>query len=158
MAPSCFAFSKRTSRYLTGATQPRARCVSRPFPSLWHQDPVRRRILIAMNMDTVVGHVNRFVQLQNTEKLEACFDQENPIGSTAFMRTWYTTKPCAPTERSQVSHVVYDSVWEKAVSDLCEKDQCVLAWAKNDHLDFKVRYLYRGPAQRTNQRRQLRIS
>jgi len=114
------------------------------IPSLWHQDPVRRRILIAMNMDTVVGHVNRFVQLQNTEKLAACFDQENPIGSTARMRTWYTTKPCAPTARSQISHVVYDSVWEKAVADLCEKEECVLAWAKNDHLDFKVRYLYRG--------------
>jgi type III restriction enzyme len=114
------------------------------IPSLWHQDPVRRRILIAMNMDTVVGHVNRFVQLQNTEKLAACFDQENPIGSTARMRTWYTTKPCAPTAQSQISHVVYDSVWEKAVADLCEKDECVLAWAKNDHLDFKVRYLYRG--------------
>lgn len=114
------------------------------IPSLWHQDPVRRRILIAMNMDTVVGHVNRFVRLQNTEKLAACFDQENPIGSTARMRTWYTTKPCAPTARSQISHVVYDSVWEKAVADLCEKEECVLAWAKNDHLDFKVRYLYRG--------------
>jgi type III restriction enzyme len=114
------------------------------IPSLWHRDPVRRRILIAMNMDTLVGHVNRFVQLQNTEKMAVCFDQENPIGSTARMRTWYTTKPCAPTAKSQISHVVYDSVWEKAVADLCEKDKRVFTWAKNDHLDFKVRYLYRG--------------
>ncbi|MDD2767583.1 MAG: hypothetical protein PHT19_02535 [Methylococcus sp.] len=114
------------------------------IPSLWHQDPVRRRILLAMNMDTVVGHLSRFVRLQNTEKLAACFDQEQPIGSTSAMRTWYTTKPCAPTEKSQISHVVYDSVWEKAVADLCEKEPAVLAWAKNDHLDFRVRYLYRG--------------
>jgi type III restriction enzyme len=114
------------------------------IPSQWHQDPLRRRILLAMNMDTVVGHVSRFVQLQNTEKLAACFDQEHPIGSTARMRTWYTTKPCAPTDKSQISHVVYDSVWEKAVADLCEREAAVLAWAKNDHLDFKVRYLYRG--------------
>jgi type III restriction enzyme len=114
------------------------------IPSLWHQDPLRQRILLAMNMDTVVGHVSRFVQLQNTEKLAACFDQERPIGATSMMRTWYTTKPCAPTDKSQISHVVYDSVWEKAVADLCEKEGLVLAWAKNDHLDFKVRYLYRG--------------
>lgn len=114
------------------------------IPSLWHQDPVRRRILIAMNMDSLVGHVNRFVQLQNQERLAVCFDQENPIGSTARMRTWYTTKPCEATARSQISHVVYDSVWEKAVADLCEKETTVLAWAKNDHLDFKIRYLYRG--------------
>ncbi len=114
------------------------------IPSLWHQDPVRRRILFALNMDTVVGHVSRFVQVQNAERLEACFDQENPIGSTARMRTWYTTKPCAPSTKSQISHAVYDSVWEKAVTDLCERDNHVLAWAKNDHLDFKIRYLYRG--------------
>jgi type III restriction enzyme len=114
------------------------------IPSLWHQDPVRRSILIAMNMDTVVGHVNRFVQSQNTEELKALFDQERPIDSTAFMRTWYTTKPWAPTKKSQISHVVYDSVWEKAVADLCERESDVAAWAKNDHLDFKVRYLYRG--------------
>lgn len=114
------------------------------IPSLWHQDPMRRRLLIAMNMDIVVGHVSRFVQLQNSEKLTVCFDQENPIGSTARMRTWYTTKPCESTGKSQISHAVYDSVWEKAVADLCEQDGAVLAWAKNDHLDFKVRYLYRG--------------
>jgi len=112
--------------------------------NLWHQDPVRRRILIALNMDTVVGHVSRFVQLQNTEKLAVCFDEERPIGSTASMRTWHTTKPCMPAERSQISHVVYDSTWEKAVADMCEREPLVVAWAKNDHLDFKVRYLYRG--------------
>ena len=60
------------------------------------------------------------------------------------MRTWYTTKPCAPTAKSQISHVVYDSTWEKAVADLCEKESDVIAWAKNDHLDFKIRYMYRG--------------
>ena len=39
---------------------------------------------------------------------------------------------------------MYDSVWEKAVADLCEREPSISAWAKNDHLDFKVRYLYRG--------------
>lgn len=114
------------------------------IPSLWHQDPMRRRILIALNMDTVVGHVSRFVHLQNTEKLAVCFDQENPIGSTGFMRTWYTTKHCFPTFKSQISHVVYDSTWEKAVADLCEREEKVQSWAKNDHLNLKIRYLYRG--------------
>jgi len=114
------------------------------IPSLWHQDPVRRRILIAMNMDTLVGHVHRFVTQQNSEKLTAVFDEDYPIGSTAHMRTWYTTKPCAPTAHSQISHVVYDSVWEKAVADICEKEERIAAWAKNDHLGFQVRYLYRG--------------
>lgn len=114
------------------------------IPSLWHQEPMRRRILIAMNMDLLVGHVSRFIQLQNIEKLSPCFDQEFPIGSTGFMRTWFTTRHCEAVKKSQISHVVYDSVWEKAAADFCETSPEVIAWAKNDHLNFKVRYLYRG--------------
>ena len=114
------------------------------IPSLWHQDPTRKQILFALNMDTVVGHVSRFVSAQNTEKLAAIFDETHPIGSTARMRSWLTTKPCQATVRSQISHVVYDSAWEKVVADICEKESYVVAWAKNDHLDFLVRYLWRG--------------
>ena len=114
------------------------------IPSLWHQDPVRRRLLFALNMDTVVAHVSRFVTEQNVERQELIFDEHRPIGSTATMRAWLTTKPCAATERSQISHVVYDSTWEKLVADICEDHPHIIAWAKNDHLDFKVRYLWRG--------------
>lgn len=114
------------------------------IPSLWHQDPVRRRLLFALNMDTVVGHVSRYVVEKNVERQELIFDEHQPIGSTAYMRSWLTTKPCTPTVRSQISHVVYDSTWEKMVADICEKHSGISAWAKNDHLDFKVRYLWRG--------------
>lgn len=114
------------------------------IPSLWHQDEIRRRILIAMYIDRLVEHVSRFVKQQNRESIEAVFDKEYPIGSTSHMRTWYTTRPCHPTEKSQISHVVYDSTWEKVVADACEKSPNVQAWAKNDHLDFKIRYLWRG--------------
>ena len=114
------------------------------IPSLWHQDPVRRRLLFALNMDTVVGHVNRHVTEQNVERQELIFEEHQPIGATAYMRPWLTTKPCAPTECSQISHVVYDSAWEKMVADVCEDHPGIAAWAKNDHLDFKVRYLWRG--------------
>ncbi len=69
------------------------------IPSLWHQEPVRRRILVVMNMDLIVGHVSRFVKLQNMETLSPCFDQEFPIESTGFMRTWFTTKFCEPKFR-----------------------------------------------------------
>ncbi len=114
------------------------------IPSLWHQDPIRKRLLFALNMDRVVTHVNRFVTQQNVEKLEVLFDEHLPKGSTSLMRPWLTTKPCSPTKRSQISHVVYDSTWEKMVADICEKDGEIVAWAKNDHLNFKVRYLWSG--------------
>lgn len=114
------------------------------IPSLWHQDETRRRLLFALNMDTVVSHVSRYVMEQNQEKLAAIFDESRPIGATSQMRAWLTTKPCESTIKSQISHAVYDSVWEKAVTDFCEKQSIVAAWAKNDHLDFVVRYLWRG--------------
>lgn len=114
------------------------------IPSLWHQDPIRRRLLLAMNMDTVVAHVNQYVKEQNAPRREVIFDEHQPIGSTAYMRPWLTTKPCDPTVRSQISHVVYDSTWESAVVGALEKHPEVEAWAKNDHLDFKVRYLWKG--------------
>jgi hypothetical protein len=114
------------------------------IPSLWHQDSVRRRLLFALNMDTVVAHVSRYVTEQNIERQELVFNEHLPIGSTVYMRPWLTTKPCAPTKHSQISDVVYDSTWEKMVADLCDDHSDIAAWAKNDHLDFKVRYLWRG--------------
>lgn len=46
------------------------------IPSLFHQDPLRKRILIALSIDTIVGHVMPHIQWQNTEKLEPVFDPE----------------------------------------------------------------------------------
>jgi type III restriction enzyme len=75
---------------------------------------------------------------------EPIFHEQQPIGSTAYMRAWLTKKPCQPRVKSQISHGVYDSIWEKMVADVCEKDSKIDARAKNDHLDFKGRYIWRG--------------
>jgi type III restriction enzyme len=114
------------------------------IPSIWHNDPLRRRLLFALNMDMVVAHVNRYVTEQNIERYEILYDEHAPKGSTAKMRPWQTTKPCRSTKKSQISHVVYDSTWEKMVADICEEDKAITAWAKNDHLNFRIRYLWRG--------------
>ena len=64
------------------------------IPSLFHQDPLRKRILLALNADLIVQHLLRHVDEQNIERLEPVFDEESPIGTTRAMRVWYTTKPC----------------------------------------------------------------
>jgi type III restriction enzyme len=117
-------------------------------PTLFHQDPLRKRILLALNADLIVQHLLRHVEEQNLERLEPVFDEEAPIGTTRAMRVWYTTKPCQPTQRSQISHVVFDSTWEKAAADLLETSDRVLAYAKNDHLGFRVQYLWNGATRR----------
>ena len=64
------------------------------IPSLFHQEPLRKRILCSLNIDPIVQHLLRHVDEKNTERMEPVFDEESPIGSTRDMRTWYTTKPC----------------------------------------------------------------
>ncbi len=115
------------------------------IPSLFHQEELRKRVLLAMTIDRIVEHICRFIRQGNTQRLEPVFDRDYPIGSTAHMRTWYTSKPCHPTKKSQISQAAFDnSTWEaQALFDL---DNCELveAYAKNDHLGFYVLYLFNG--------------
>ena len=118
------------------------------IPSLFHQDPLRKRILLSLNVDILVQHLLRFVTEQNQERIEPVFDEEFPIGSTRAMRTWYTTKVCHPTQRSQISHMVADSAWEQYGANLLETSRQVVAYAKNDHLGFQIYYLWNGARRR----------
>jgi type III restriction enzyme len=118
------------------------------IPSLFHQEPLRKRILIALSMDLIVQHVLAQVEQQNVERIEPVFDEEFPIGSTRMMRTWYTTKPCQETTKSQISHVVADSTWEDYTAKVLEQLDAVVAYAKNDHLGFQIHYLWNGSRRR----------
>lgn len=114
------------------------------IPSLFHQDPLRKRILFSLHIDRITQHLLQYVLEQNTHRLEPVFDGERPIGSTRDMRTWYTTKVVEPTKHSQISHIVVDSGWEKYAANLAEAHPKVAAWAKNDHLGFSILYLWNG--------------
>ncbi|MEY2633754.1 MAG: hypothetical protein RIR00_2408, partial [Pseudomonadota bacterium] len=114
------------------------------IPSRFHQDPLRKRILIALSIDNIVQHVIEQVHQENAECLEPVFDPEFPIGSTRMMRTWYSTKPCLDTTKSQISHAVVESTWEHYTAQVLEKRTDVSAYAKNDHLGFQLHYLWRG--------------
>ena len=116
--------------------------------SLFDSDPLRRRILIALNIDLVVRHVLSNVTEQNTERLTPVFDEENPIGATGQMRTWYTTKPCFRADKSHISHLVGDSSWEGHAANVFENRDDVEAYAKNDHLGFRIYYMWAGSRRR----------
>lgn len=118
------------------------------IPSLFHTDSLRRRILIALNVDLVVQHVLSAVSEQNTEHLAPVFDEDDPIGSTGRMRTWFTSKPCFPTSKSHISHLVGDSAWEGHAANVFEKRSDVRAYAKNDHLGFQIQYMWAGSRRR----------
>lgn len=97
------------------------------IPSLFHQEDVRKRVLLSLNIDQIVQHLARHIEQQNLERIEPVFDAEFPIGSTENMRIWYTSKPNHPTLKSQISHVVFDSSWEAAEAYHLEHSDLVTA-------------------------------
>ncbi|MGY0619874.1 DEAD/DEAH box helicase family protein [Lysobacter sp. A378] len=117
-------------------------------PSLFHQEPLRKRILVSLNMDVVVQHLLRYLIEQNQERIEPVFDEEYPIGSTRYMRTWYTTRACQAAQKSQISHMVADGAWEAHAANVLETSKLVQSYAKNDHLGFQVYYMWNGAKRR----------
>ena len=113
-------------------------------PPLFYQDELRRRLIITLNMSRVVQHVWEAVRQENTERLVPVFDRDHPIRSTGEMRTWYTGRPCARTQKSHINVCVYDSTWEASDAFALDNSDAVAAWAKNDHLGFEILYVYRG--------------
>ena len=112
--------------------------------SLFHQDEIRRRVLILLNMNKIIQHIWNEIRAENTEVLAAVFDSEHPIRSTGDVRTWYTSKPCEWTEKSHISHCVYDSMWEATEAFILEKANIVQSFVKNDHLNLCIFYNHKG--------------
>ena len=116
-------------------------------PELFAQSDLHRRVLLALSMSRIVGHVKSAVRGGNTESRRLVLDEASPVRSTGDMRPWYTSRPCEPTRRSHISHCVYDGTWEAAEAhwlDHRDTEGVVAAWAKNDHLGFEIRYLFAG--------------
>lgn len=113
-------------------------------PALFNQDPVRRRVLLTLNMNRIVQHLWESIRYQNTESLEPIFDREQPIRSTGGMPTWYTGKPCHPTDRSHINHCVFDGTWEASEAFALDHNDLVEAWVKNDHLGYEIIYVFGG--------------
>jgi type III restriction enzyme len=118
------------------------------IPTEYHNDSLRKRILMSMSLDLIVQHLSRHLTESNQERIEPIFDEDFPIGSTRDMRTWYTTKPCVPTQKSQISHMISDSTWEQAVANVLESSKLVKAYAKNERIGFQIYYLWNGAKKR----------
>ena len=113
-------------------------------PSLFNTDPIKKKLMYILNMNKIVQHIWSAIVFENTKKIVPVFDNNKRVRSTADMPTWFTTKPCTITQKSQISHCVYDSAWESTESYIIEKNPHVTAWAKNDHLGFEIVYSFDG--------------
>jgi len=113
-------------------------------PPLFHEDELKRRVLITLNMNKVVQHIWEGIRFENTEALVPVFDTDHPIRSTGDMRTWYTGKPCEVVKKSHINFCVFDSKWEASETFELDRNNNVVAWVKNDHLGFEIPYTFEG--------------
>jgi type III restriction enzyme len=104
-----------------------------------------RNILIALNMQKIINHVGNAIRSTSKEAPTLILDPVRPVRSTATSMTWYTTKPTQPIKKSQISHIVIDSGWEKVGFEFeRNRIQGIISWVKNDHLGFEIYYLWQG--------------
>lgn len=112
-------------------------------PSLFAQDPVKRRLMIALNMNKLVRHILGCIREENQESIEPVFDSYKPVLSTTTMPPWFTGKPCEPFDKCHLNLCVYDSTFEKEDAFVLNRHEKVQAWVKNERLGFEI-YYYMG--------------
>ncbi len=113
-------------------------------PEVFNDDPLRKRILVTLNMNKIVHHIVHAITEQNAETIEPVFDHDMPIRSTHEVRPWYTSKPCHYTKKSHINYSVFDSRWEATEAFELDHNEQVEAWVKNDHLGFEIPYIHKG--------------
>jgi type III restriction enzyme len=113
-------------------------------PPLFNTTDLRRKIILNLNMNKIVQHLWSYIKVNQTEKIVPVFDANKAILSTGDMNIWYTSKPCAITQHSHISHCVFDSGWEATEAYKLEKSDKVTSWVKNDHLGFNITYIFNG--------------
>ncbi len=113
-------------------------------PLQYHNDPIRRKLVISLNINEIVQHIWSAIKQHNQESIEPVFDKLLPIRSTKDMRTWYTGRPCDSAKHSHINLCVHDGTWESTQSYELDRNKHVDAWVKNDHLGFDIFYVYQG--------------
>ena len=102
---------------------------------LRYRDAIVSRIRDAIRPDTDAGEA----------PILPVIERYRSTGSTSEVM-FRTVKDVSATGKSHVSHVVLDSKWEHSFAYDFEKNPHVLAYVKNDHLDFVIPYEFEGVA------------
>ena len=69
----------------------------------------------------------------------------DPIGSTRYV-DFTTTKKVYVTERSHLNYLVMDSGWEAKLGQVLDEMDEVVAYVKNQGLNFRIPYTFEGEA------------
>lgn len=94
-----------------------------------YSDPIISRLCDAIQPDVESGEAPLLPRIE----------RYRPYGSTSEVR-FSSLKEAFGTVKSHVSHVVVDSGWEHKIAYELDKSLDVVAYVKNDHLDFTIPY------------------
>lgn len=101
---------------------------------LKYKQQIVDRLLQAIEPDTEAGE----------PPVLPVIERFRPVGSTSEV-LFRTVRPAVGTVKSHVSHVVLDAPkWEHSVAYELERLPEVVAYVRNDHLDFTVPYEWQG--------------
>ena len=101
---------------------------------LKYKQRIIERLTEAIEPDTEVGEPH----------ILPVIERFRPIGSTSEVQ-FRTYRPCVGTTKSHVSHVALDAPqWEHSVAYRLERIPEVVAYVRNDHLDFTIPYEWQG--------------
>jgi len=94
-----------------------------------YTDPIISRLCDAIQPDVEAGEAPILPRIE----------RYRPFGSTSEVQ-FRTLKEAYGTVKSHVSHVVVDSGWEHKIAYELDKNPDVIAYVKNDRLDFTIPY------------------
>ncbi len=117
------------------------------YPELFVTDSIRKKILVAMNLEKIIRHIWSYIRSESSDEVLPVFC-EKKTRSTGDMARWWTRKGNRETVKSHINLCVFDSNWEESEAFCLERNPNVRAYAKNDHLGFYVSYLYNGVIRR----------
>jgi len=101
---------------------------------LKYKQRITERLTEAIEPDTESGEV----------PVLPVIERFRPIGSTSEV-LFRTVRPAVGTTKSHISHVVLDAPkWEHSLAYQLERMPEVIAYARNDHLDFTIPYDWGG--------------
>jgi len=106
-------------------------------------------VALARYRNVIVGRLCLAIQPDAAceESLLPRIERLRPTGSTSEVQ-FRTPQAVWGTARSHISHVVLDSSWEATAAFALEQHRAVVAYAKNDRLDFEIEYPWQDAVHR----------
>ena len=100
--------------------------------------------MLMASTNKIVQALRTAIRDVGTEGYEIELDASWPVARTGDMKPWHTGRPNHITGKSHVNVCVVDSTWESTEAYHLDRSEHVIAWVKNDHLGFTVRYTHNG--------------